>query len=98
MPRVLVPKDFSEPSRCRARVHTEVTVGRAVDDLVRLAKDQHADLVPLEVHGHTGETARSTALPPHLGGLNDFPERRSEHSSFDILMGGPHEIPVADIR
>src|SRR5918994_3659377 len=51
----LIRRDFCEearwkldalvPPRCQARIHTVVTVGRAVDEIVRVAKEQHADLI-----------------------------------------------------
>jgi nucleotide-binding universal stress UspA family protein len=53
----LIRRDFCEearwkldalvPPRCQARVHTVVTVGRAVDEIARVAKEQHADLILL---------------------------------------------------
>jgi nucleotide-binding universal stress UspA family protein len=42
------------PPRCQARVHTVVTVGRAVDEIVRVAKEQHADLILLGARGRRG--------------------------------------------
>jgi nucleotide-binding universal stress UspA family protein len=60
----LIRRDFCEearwkldalvPPRCQARVHTVVTVGRAVDEIVRVAKEQHADLILLGVRGPRG--------------------------------------------
>ena len=51
----LIRRDFCEearwklaalvPPRCRPHVHTVVTVGRAVDEIVRVANEQHADLI-----------------------------------------------------
>jgi nucleotide-binding universal stress UspA family protein len=46
--------DALVPPRCRARVHTVVTVGRAVDEIVSVAKEQHADLIQLGAHGRRG--------------------------------------------
>jgi nucleotide-binding universal stress UspA family protein len=42
------------PPKCQARVHTVVTVGRAVDEIVRVAKEQHADLILLGAGGRRG--------------------------------------------
>jgi nucleotide-binding universal stress UspA family protein len=60
----LIRRDFCEearwkldalvPPRCQARVHTVVTVGRAVEEIVRVAKEQHADLMLLGAHGRRG--------------------------------------------
>jgi nucleotide-binding universal stress UspA family protein len=60
----LIRRDFCEearwkldalvPPKCRARVHTVVTVGRALDEIVRVAKEQHADLILLGAHGLRG--------------------------------------------
>jgi nucleotide-binding universal stress UspA family protein len=60
----LIRRDFCEeaswrldvlvPPRCRARVHTMVTVGRAADEIVRVAKEQHADLILLGARGRRG--------------------------------------------
>jgi nucleotide-binding universal stress UspA family protein len=60
----LIRRDFCEearwklealvPPRCRAHVHTVVTVGRAVDAIVRVAKEQHADLMLLGARGRRG--------------------------------------------
>jgi nucleotide-binding universal stress UspA family protein len=60
----LIRRDFCEearwkldalvPPRCRARVHTVVTVGRAVEEIVRVAKEQHADLILLGARGRRG--------------------------------------------
>jgi nucleotide-binding universal stress UspA family protein len=60
----LIRRDFCEearwkldalvPPRCRARVHTVVTVGRAVDEIVRVAKAQHTDLILLGARGRRG--------------------------------------------
>jgi nucleotide-binding universal stress UspA family protein len=60
----LIRRDFCEeaqwkldalvPPKCRARVHTMVTVGRAVDEIVRVAKEQHADLILLGARGRRG--------------------------------------------
>jgi nucleotide-binding universal stress UspA family protein len=60
----LIRRDFCEearwkldaliPPRCEARVHTVVTVGRAVDEIVRVAKEQHADLILLGARGLRG--------------------------------------------
>jgi nucleotide-binding universal stress UspA family protein len=60
----LIRRDFCEeaqwkldalvPPKCRARVHTMVTVGRAVDAIVRVAKEQHADLILLGARGRRG--------------------------------------------
>jgi nucleotide-binding universal stress UspA family protein len=60
----LIRRDFCEearwkldalvPPRCRARVHTVVTVGRAVEEIVRVAKAQHADLILLGARGRRG--------------------------------------------
>jgi nucleotide-binding universal stress UspA family protein len=57
----LIRRDFCEEARwkldalippsCQARVHTVVTVGRAVDEIIRVAKEQHADLILLGPHG-----------------------------------------------
>jgi nucleotide-binding universal stress UspA family protein len=57
----LIRRDFCEEARwkldalippsCQARVHTVVTVGRAVDEIIRVAKEQHADLILLGAHG-----------------------------------------------
>jgi nucleotide-binding universal stress UspA family protein len=35
------------PPSCRARVHSVVTVGRVVDEIISVAKEQHADLILL---------------------------------------------------
>jgi nucleotide-binding universal stress UspA family protein len=60
----LIRRDFCEealwklealvPPRCQDRVHTVVTVGRAVDEIVRVAKEQHADLILLGVRALRG--------------------------------------------
>jgi nucleotide-binding universal stress UspA family protein len=60
----LIRRDFCEearwklealvPPRWQARVHTVVTVGRAVEEIVRVAKEQHADLILLGAHGRRG--------------------------------------------
>jgi nucleotide-binding universal stress UspA family protein len=60
----LIHRDFCEEARwkldalvppsCRARVHTVVTGGRAVDEIVRAAKEQHADLILLGARGLRG--------------------------------------------
>jgi nucleotide-binding universal stress UspA family protein len=60
----LIRRDFCEeagwkldalvPPRCRARIHTVVTAGRAVEEIVRVAKEQHADLILLGAHGRRG--------------------------------------------
>jgi nucleotide-binding universal stress UspA family protein len=60
----LIRRDFCEearwkldalvPRRYRARVHTMVTVGRAVDEIVRVAEEQHADLILLGARGRRG--------------------------------------------
>ncbi|HSF32622.1 MAG TPA: universal stress protein [Candidatus Tectomicrobia bacterium] len=42
------------PPRCRARVHTVVTVGRAVNEIVRVATAQHAELILLGARGRLG--------------------------------------------
>jgi nucleotide-binding universal stress UspA family protein len=42
------------PPRCQARVHTVVTAGRAVEEIVRVAKEQHADLMLLGARGRRG--------------------------------------------
>jgi nucleotide-binding universal stress UspA family protein len=62
--RQLIRRDLSEearwklddlvPPRCRARVHVVVTVGRVVDEIVRVAKEQHADLILLGARGRRG--------------------------------------------
>jgi nucleotide-binding universal stress UspA family protein len=46
--------DALVPPRCRVRVHTVVTVGRAVDEIVSVAKEQHADLILLGARGRRG--------------------------------------------
>jgi nucleotide-binding universal stress UspA family protein len=43
--------DALVPPGYRARVHTVVTGGRAVDEIVRVAKEQHTDLILLGVRG-----------------------------------------------
>jgi nucleotide-binding universal stress UspA family protein len=60
----LIRRDFCEearwkldalvPPRCRAHVHTVVTAGRAVDEIVRVANEQHADLILLGARGLRG--------------------------------------------
>jgi nucleotide-binding universal stress UspA family protein len=60
----LIRRDFCEEARwkldalippsCQARVHAVVTVGRAVDEIIRVAKEQHADLILLGAHGLRG--------------------------------------------
>jgi len=60
----LIRRDFCEearwkldalvPPRCRAHVHTVVTVGRAVEEIVRVANEQHADLILLGAYGRRG--------------------------------------------
>jgi nucleotide-binding universal stress UspA family protein len=60
----LLRRDFCEeahwkldalvPPRYRASVHTVVTVGRAVEEIVRVAKAQHADLILLGARGRRG--------------------------------------------
>src|SRR5262245_40926462 len=60
----LIRRDFCEEARwkldalippsCQARVHTVVTVGRAVDEIARVAKEQHADLMLLGARGRRG--------------------------------------------
>jgi nucleotide-binding universal stress UspA family protein len=60
----LIRRDFWEeacwklealvPPSSRTRVHTVVTVGRAVDEIVRVAKKQHADLILLGTRGLGG--------------------------------------------
>ena len=60
----LIRRDFCEearwkldalvPPRCQARIHTVVTVGRAVDEIVRVAKEQHADLILVGARGRRG--------------------------------------------
>src|SRR5262249_31827984 len=60
----LIPRDYLEEARwkldalvppsCQARVYTAVTVGRAVDEIVRVAKEQHADLILLGARGRRG--------------------------------------------
>jgi nucleotide-binding universal stress UspA family protein len=42
------------PPRCRARIHTVVTVGKPVSEIVRVAKEQHADLILLGAGGVRG--------------------------------------------
>jgi nucleotide-binding universal stress UspA family protein len=46
--------DSLVPPRCRAHVHTVVTVGRAVDEIVSVAKEQHADLILLGTRRRRG--------------------------------------------
>jgi len=46
--------DVLIPPGCLTRVHTVVTVGRAADEIVRVAKEQHADLILLGAHGGRG--------------------------------------------
>jgi nucleotide-binding universal stress UspA family protein len=60
----LIRRDFCEearwklealvPPRCRACVHTVVSAGRAIDEIVRVAKEQHADLILLGARGPRG--------------------------------------------
>jgi nucleotide-binding universal stress UspA family protein len=60
----LIRRDFWEEARWKldalvppssqARIHTLVTVGRVVDEIVRVAKEQHADLILLGAHGLRG--------------------------------------------
>jgi nucleotide-binding universal stress UspA family protein len=60
----LIRRDFCEeaqwkldalvPPKCQARVHTMVTVGRAVDEIVSVAEEQHADLILLGARGRRG--------------------------------------------
>jgi nucleotide-binding universal stress UspA family protein len=60
----LIRRDFCEearwkldalvPPRCQARIHTVVTVGRSVDEIVRVAKEQHADLILVGARGRRG--------------------------------------------
>ena len=60
----LIRRDFCEearwkldalvPPRWQARVHTVVTAGRAVEEIVRVAHEQHADLMLLGAHGRRG--------------------------------------------
>jgi Universal stress protein family len=42
------------PPGHRARIHTVVTAGRAVDEIVRTASEQHADLILLGGRGRRG--------------------------------------------
>jgi nucleotide-binding universal stress UspA family protein len=46
--------DALVPPRCRTRIHTVVTVGRAVDEIVRVAKEQRADLILLGARRRRG--------------------------------------------
>jgi nucleotide-binding universal stress UspA family protein len=60
----LIRRDFCEearwkldalvPPKFRTHVHTVVTVGRAVDEIVRVAEEQHADLILLGARGRRG--------------------------------------------
>ena len=60
----LIRRDFCEEARwkldalvppgCQAHVRTVVTVGRAVDEIVRVAKEQRADLILLGARGLRG--------------------------------------------
>jgi nucleotide-binding universal stress UspA family protein len=60
----LIRRDFCEeahwkldalvPPRCRRRIHTVVTVGRVVDEIVRVAKEQRADLILLGARRRRG--------------------------------------------
>jgi nucleotide-binding universal stress UspA family protein len=60
----LIRRDFCEeaqweldalvPPKCRGRVLTMVTVGRAVDEIVRVAKEHHADLILLGARERRG--------------------------------------------
>jgi nucleotide-binding universal stress UspA family protein len=57
----LIRRDFWEEARWKlaalvpptsqGRIHTVVTVGRAVDEIVRVAKERHADLILLGARG-----------------------------------------------
>jgi nucleotide-binding universal stress UspA family protein len=42
------------PPSSQARIHPMVTVGRAIDEIVRVAKEQHADLILLGTPGLRG--------------------------------------------
>jgi nucleotide-binding universal stress UspA family protein len=42
------------PPGCQARVHPMVTVGRVVDEIIRVATEQHADLILLGPRGLRG--------------------------------------------
>jgi nucleotide-binding universal stress UspA family protein len=46
--------DALVPPRWQARIHTVVTAGRAVEEIVRVAKEQHADLILLGARGRRG--------------------------------------------
>jgi nucleotide-binding universal stress UspA family protein len=46
--------DALVPPRCQARVHTAVTVGRAADEIIRVAREWHADLILLGAPGGRG--------------------------------------------
>ena len=60
----LIRRDFCEearwkldalvPTGCRSRVHTVVTAGGVVDEIVRAAEEQHADLILLGARGRRG--------------------------------------------
>jgi nucleotide-binding universal stress UspA family protein len=60
----LIRRDFCEearwkldalvPPRWQARIRTVVTAGRAVDEIVRVAKEQHADLILVGARGRRG--------------------------------------------
>jgi nucleotide-binding universal stress UspA family protein len=60
----LIRRDFCEeacwkldalvPPSSWTRIHTVVTVGRVVDEIVRVAKEQHADLILLGARGRRG--------------------------------------------
>jgi nucleotide-binding universal stress UspA family protein len=60
----LIRRDFCEEARWKldtlvppgywARVHTVVTGGKAVDEIVKVAREQHADLILLGTRGRRG--------------------------------------------
>jgi nucleotide-binding universal stress UspA family protein len=52
------------PPRCQPCVYTAVTVGRAVDEIVKVAKERHADLILLGLpEGDGGGTCSAERWP-----------------------------------
>jgi|SRR5882724_2380047 len=54
MTRILVPTDFSEPSLATVRYGIELATAVGGDEIVRVANEQHADLILLRARGLRG--------------------------------------------
>jgi len=64
VPPQLIPRDLCEeaqwklsawlPAGSRDRFHALVTVGKAADEIARVAREQHADLILMGTHGRRG--------------------------------------------